>query len=365
VKRSATILISAASGFVLLAAGATAGAAIAGPIDSSGVIHACYATAASSGQHAILLENVGTPCPAGMTAITWNQQGPAGAAGPAGPTGATGPQGPAGPPGAQGPKGDKGDPGAPGAPGTGATVASLASGDPNCANGGASVTDGNANTAYACNGATGAKGDPGSPGAPGTGATVTPLSSGDPNCANGGASITDGSGKTAYACTGATGPQGPPGSTDLNGATCTFPSGATGHIHVSTDANGVVTLICRSTTCVHQTGLFVFAGPISVPVTYTDCNNPVGVPGDPTTYTFTMATEAANAYMGADGFAGTQNLAAVACNGQPAVALVQVDSGGLIVNQIVWAYAGTNAGRVVVSGTSGGVCPTIADLPWT
>jgi hypothetical protein len=63
--------------------------------------------------------------------------------GPQGQGGAQGPQGPAGP---QGPQGNTG------APGTGATVAALASGDPHCANGGASVTDGNANTAYACNG---------------------------------------------------------------------------------------------------------------------------------------------------------------------------------------------------------------------
>jgi hypothetical protein len=211
-SRVRIIIISAASGFVLLAAGATAGAAVAGPIDSSGVIHGCYATTPTSGVLALHLVNAGTPCPAGMTAITWNQQGPAGA---------TGPQGPAGPAGPQGPKGDTGSTGAAGAPGTGATVTPLLSGDPNCANGGAAVRDGNGSTAYACNGATGPKGDPGSvgapgaPGSPGTGATVTPLLSGDPNCANGGAAITDGNGKTAYACTGATGPPGPGGSADL------------------------------------------------------------------------------------------------------------------------------------------------------
>jgi len=60
-----------------------------------------------------------------------------------------------GTPGATGPKGPTGDPGPAGANGTGATVASLAAGDPNCANGGASITDGNGNTAYACTGAIG------------------------------------------------------------------------------------------------------------------------------------------------------------------------------------------------------------------
>ena len=104
-SRARIIIISAASGFVLLAAGATAGAAVAavaGPVDSAGVIHACYANTTGNGQHAVLLENVGTPCPAGMTAITWNQQGAAGAAGPAGPAGAVGPAGPAGPAGVKG-----------------------------------------------------------------------------------------------------------------------------------------------------------------------------------------------------------------------------------------------------------------------
>src|SRR6516162_1794051 len=114
VKRSAIIAISAASGLVLLARGAAAGAAVAGPIDSSGVIHGCYVTNGSGGQHAIVLENAGSSCPAGMTAITWNQQG---AAGPAGPAGAAGPAGPAGPAGAKGdtgPAGAKGDTGATG-----------------------------------------------------------------------------------------------------------------------------------------------------------------------------------------------------------------------------------------------------------
>jgi len=45
----------------------------------------------------------------------------------------------------------------------------------------------------------------GPPGVPGTGATVTSLASGNTNCPNGGAQITDGSGDTAYACNGANG----------------------------------------------------------------------------------------------------------------------------------------------------------------
>jgi Collagen triple helix repeat (20 copies) len=167
VKRSAIIAISAASGFVLLAGGAAAGAAVAGPIDSSAVIHGCYSPADKNGSHQVILQDTGTNCPRGTTAFSWNQTGPAGPAGPAGlkgDTGATGaaglqgPQGDKGDTGAQGPPGNDGAPGPAGpagSPGTGATVASLAAGDGNCANGGASITDGSNNTAYACNGAAG------------------------------------------------------------------------------------------------------------------------------------------------------------------------------------------------------------------
>jgi hypothetical protein len=88
---------------VLLAAGggvamATGGSGIP---DGNGVIHGCYVTAASPVKPVFLTASA-TSCPAGYTAIAFNQtgpvgpQGPAGAAGPAGPRGATGPAGPAG-----------------------------------------------------------------------------------------------------------------------------------------------------------------------------------------------------------------------------------------------------------------------------
>jgi hypothetical protein len=126
VKRSAIIAISAASGLVLLAGGAAAGAAVAGPIDSSGVVHGCYYPADKNGTHQVVLQDTGTTCPRGTTAITWNQTGPqgpiglAGSAGPKGDTGATGAVGPAGPKGdsgatgAAGPAGPTGDTGATG-----------------------------------------------------------------------------------------------------------------------------------------------------------------------------------------------------------------------------------------------------------
>lgn len=118
VKRSVTLVISAGAGLVLLAAGTAAGAAITGgPIDNSGVIHGCWTNAAINGSHVFVLQDAGTSCPKGTTAISWNQQGPAGpagATGPAGPAGATGPAGPAGATGPAGPAGPKGDTGAQG-----------------------------------------------------------------------------------------------------------------------------------------------------------------------------------------------------------------------------------------------------------
>ena len=118
------IVITAAAALALVAGGTSAGAAIAGgPVDSSGVIHGCWTNGAINGTHVFVLQDAGTTCPKGTTAISWNQQGPAGPqgttgpagpAGPAGAVGAAGPQGPTGPPGA---KGDTGDTGAQGPPG--------------------------------------------------------------------------------------------------------------------------------------------------------------------------------------------------------------------------------------------------------
>jgi hypothetical protein len=75
------------------------------PVDSSGVIHGCWSNAALNGSHVFALQNAGTSCPKGTTAISWNEQGPAGAKGPAGPAGATGPAGSPGPAGPSGPAG--------------------------------------------------------------------------------------------------------------------------------------------------------------------------------------------------------------------------------------------------------------------
>jgi Collagen triple helix repeat (20 copies) len=164
-------VITGAAALALVAGGTAAIAAIAsGPVDSSGVIHGCWTNAAVNGTHVFVLQDAGTTCPKGTTAISWNQAGPAGPAGPTGATGGTGPAGPAGPigptgaagavgaPGPTGPAGPVGPVGNTGPPGIGATVTSLASGDSNCPNGGAEVTDGAGDTAYACTGPTGPAG---------------------------------------------------------------------------------------------------------------------------------------------------------------------------------------------------------------
>jgi hypothetical protein len=53
------------------------------PVGKNGVIHGCYTTTGTNGSHGLVLQDVGTSCPAGDTAIQWNKQGPS-TAGPSG-----------------------------------------------------------------------------------------------------------------------------------------------------------------------------------------------------------------------------------------------------------------------------------------
>jgi hypothetical protein len=97
------MLLIGGTALALVAGGTAAGAAIAsGPVDSSGVVHGCYTVRAVNGSHALVLQDEGTSCPNGTTAVTWNQTGPQGTTGPTGPQGPAGPQGA---PGATGPAG--------------------------------------------------------------------------------------------------------------------------------------------------------------------------------------------------------------------------------------------------------------------
>jgi hypothetical protein len=125
-RRLRTIVLTSAGALALVAGGTAAGAAIAGPVDGSGVIHACYTTAAVKGSHAVVLQDAGSSCPSGTTAVSWNQQGPAGAAGQTGATGPAGPAGPAGAVGSQGPAGPQGPKGDTGAQGPAGPSGSLA-----------------------------------------------------------------------------------------------------------------------------------------------------------------------------------------------------------------------------------------------
>jgi hypothetical protein len=91
-----SVLIGLAAALALVVGGGVAGAAaytsLAGPV-KAGVIHGCYKTKASHGSHSVVLQNAGTACPAGETAIKWNEKGPAGRQGPPGPFPATLPSG--------------------------------------------------------------------------------------------------------------------------------------------------------------------------------------------------------------------------------------------------------------------------------
>ena len=98
------IVIAGATALVLTAGASAATAAVmsSGPVDSAGVIHGCWTNAELNGSHAFVLQDAGSSCPKGTTAISWNEQGPEGPAGPTGAAGSPGPTGPAGPSGPAG-----------------------------------------------------------------------------------------------------------------------------------------------------------------------------------------------------------------------------------------------------------------------
>jgi hypothetical protein len=80
------VLFTAGAVIVLLSGGtAVLAATTSSPVGPGGVIHGCYATAGTNGTHSLVLQNTGSSCPAGDTAIKWSKQGPAGPPGPPGP----------------------------------------------------------------------------------------------------------------------------------------------------------------------------------------------------------------------------------------------------------------------------------------
>ena len=105
------VIVAGAATLMLAGGTAVATAAVmssASPVSGSGVIDGCWTNAQINGSHVIVLQDQGTSCPKGTTAISWNQSGPTGPAGPAGPTGPAGTAGPAGPAGPTGPAGTAG-----------------------------------------------------------------------------------------------------------------------------------------------------------------------------------------------------------------------------------------------------------------
>jgi hypothetical protein len=171
VNRRKRLLAAGGLAVALVALGGTALAATPSPVNGN-VITGCYTNAAVNGSHALVLQNAGTSCPSGTSAIMWGVTGPAGANG------------------------------------TSVTSTALAPGaNSNCPNGGSSFTS-VSGTTYACNGATGP---------PGTSVTSNSLAPGaNSNCPNGGSSFTVGAGTPTYACNGAPGAQGPAGPVDVD-----------------------------------------------------------------------------------------------------------------------------------------------------
>src|SRR5580704_6374466 len=93
--RTRTGLLAIGGAIALTVGGGTAYATIAASPVSSGVITGCYTNAEVNGSHVFVLQDAGTSCPKGTTAVSWNQTGSAGATGATGATGPAGPMGPA------------------------------------------------------------------------------------------------------------------------------------------------------------------------------------------------------------------------------------------------------------------------------
>jgi Collagen triple helix repeat (20 copies) len=328
--------------------------ASSGPVSSSGVVTACYTNAEINGSHVVVLQDAGTTCPKGTTAITWNQTGPAGATGPAGPTGpaglagpigaagAVGAPGPTGPAGQAGPIGNTGPAGPQGPPGTNGNTVLNGTGAPasTVGNDGDFYVDTAADVLY------GPKANGTWP-ATGTGLVGSPGSTGP---------------------AGPAGPQGPAGPagissvTDFNGITCTTAGGTDGAVTANTASNNTVTLTCNGLStdpnCTHSDG---------EGQNYTDCNDLLGDPTSGTGYNQSMATDAAQAYPGVQ-FAG---IVTTSCSGGITGSAAEeiASQSGTLERVFLWQYSGPNTGSVHMEdiNTSSPIpfaCPTSSDPTW-
>jgi Collagen triple helix repeat (20 copies) len=418
--RARTGLLAIGGAIALTIGGGTAYAAIAAsPVSSSGVIDGCYTNAEINGSHVFVLQDQGTACPKGSTAISWSQTGPAGAQGPqgiqgptgaagaAGATGAIGPAGPAGPTGAIGPTGATGAAGPAGPAGAagmtgpaGASVLTSASSPSgSCTNGDTDIDIANGEV-YTCGssessewGDTGSsiQGPPGQNGTNGTNGNTVLNGTGPPGGAvgnngdfyidtqadvlygpkAGGLWLTPGTSLVGPAGpAGPAGPQGPAGAggvssvTDFNGIACTTDGGAVGTVTTATGSNNAVSLQCAAsasdTNCTHSDGLGQ---------TYQDCNDLLGTPDEAGTYNSGMGFGAQQAYTQVNDsvFRGA---VATECGGS-AEEVQTVTSGGTDEQVLLWEYAGPFAGYVhtePAADTSDNTlfaCPTSSDPTWT
>lgn len=307
--------------------------------------------------------------------------------------------------GPQGPQGQKGDAGAKGDNGLSVQASALAPGDTNCPDGGSMFTVGTAAPTYACNGAAGKNGKDGADGTSftsidglggltctsgGTAGTIAvavgPGGVVTLTCSTGGGSTGGGGGGGGGGTDCGALPAYPNGTVTCSNGTLVYScnvgfADADGNLangceaNLMTDVNncggpGVVASLPHANTgCVDghpvilscQPGWVNLNGdatdgceaaascphPNGLGGSYDDCADPLGTPGDPTTYSLTMAMLA--------GAGGTPT--PVLCNGAGAV-VAQVGS-----HFATWQYGGPNAGHVVES-LSGTACPTSADPVW-
>jgi hypothetical protein len=85
------VLLVIGTVIALMVGGGAAYAAISGgPVDSSGTIHGCFTTKAVHGSHALAVQDAGTRCPPGTTAVSWKEGGSAGSSGSVGLSGLQG-----------------------------------------------------------------------------------------------------------------------------------------------------------------------------------------------------------------------------------------------------------------------------------
>jgi hypothetical protein len=88
---------------------------------------------------------------------------------------------------------------------------------------------------------------------------------------------------------------------------------------------------------------------------YFDCN-PQGVPGDPSTYNLTLASEARSAYP----LANSSDVAST-CNGGSTSVLIRYNDQ----TYVSWAYSSAAAGHVTVNNAANGPsCPDASSPTW-